>query len=302
MRVFVTGATGFIGTAVVNELIEAGHQVTGLARSDASAAALMAVGAAVQRGDLTDLESLRAAAAASEGVVHTAFNNSGLQNGFAAVCLEDRNAIEAMAEALVGSDRPLVITSGTALLRPGHLATEDESYDTALPHAALRGESETTALAFVEKGVRVSIIRLPLSVHGVADKHGFIPSIVGFAQTARVSAYIGNGTNHWPAVHQLDAAHLYRLALESAPAGSRLHAIGDEGVEFKDIAAAIGSTFDLPVSSVEGEAAAAHFTWLTNFVALDSMASSAQTQALLGWTPVQPGLIADIEAGSYAPN
>jgi nucleoside-diphosphate-sugar epimerase len=300
MRVFVTGATGYIGTAIVHELMEAGHKVVGLARSDESAETLRSWGAEVHHGSLQDLDSLRKASAGADGVIHTAFNNMGLQTDFADACQADRHAIEAIAETLADSDRPFVITSGTALLKPGFVGTEEDAFDPDLPHAALRGASEEVALSYAERGVRVSVIRLPLSVHsGEADKHGFIPSIIGFSREKGSSAYVGDGSNHWPAVHQLDAAHLYRLALESAPAGSRLHAIGDQGIPFRNIAEVIGRKMNLPVASVNSDEAADHFSWLAAFVALDSQASSAHTQELLDWKPTHSGLLEDLEQDFY---
>jgi nucleoside-diphosphate-sugar epimerase len=296
MRVFVTGATGFIGSAITRDLIDAGHHVTGLARSDVAAAALVEAGAQAYRGALDDADSLRRAAAASDGVIHTAFQNVGPDTDFAAACAADLRAVEILGEALAGSDRPFVVTSGTALLPPGRLATEDDAAVPGFPRAA----SEEAALSFAARGVRACVVRLAASVHsGEADKKGFVPSLIGFARATGVSAYVGDGSNRWPAVHQLDAARLFRLAVESAPAGSRLHGAAEEGVPFRDIAAAIGAHLDLPATAISPEEAEGHFAWLAHFVSIDNPTSSALTRKQLGWTPVRPGLIADIEEGHY---
>ena len=291
MRVFVTGASGFVGSAVVRELIGAGHEVVGLARSDQGAAAVTAAGAEVHRGDLTDLDGLRTAAAAADGVIHTAFIHDF--SNFAASVEVDRQAIEAMGEALAGSDRPFVVTSGTGLVSGGGLATEDSTRDASVP-TSNRLANESAALSYVDRGVRVSILRLPPTVHDEGD-HGFVPGLIDVARAQGVSAYPGDGSNRWAAVHRLDAAHLYRLALESAPAGSRLHAVGEEGIPFRDIAEVIARHLNLPLTSAEGS----HFGWLAGFAVLDAAASSARTQELLDWHPTHPGLIADLEKGHY---
>jgi nucleoside-diphosphate-sugar epimerase len=298
MRIFVTGATGFVGSAVVRDLLDAGHHVVGLARSDRSAAALEAAGAEVYRGTLDDPDSLRAAAAASDGVIHTAFTNISATTDFVAACEVDRRVIGVLGEALAGSDRPLVITSGTGVLPAGRLATEEDAPDLD-SHAAVRGLAEGVALAFAERGVRVSLVRLGASVHSEADKRGFVPSMIDIARAKGVAAYVGDGSNRWAAVHQLDAARLFRLAVESAPAGARLHGVGEEGVRLREIAEVIGRHLDLPVTSVPPQEAAGHFGFLAGFVAMDAPASSVLTQKLLGWHPEGIGLIADLEAGHY---
>ncbi|HTQ19889.1 SDR family oxidoreductase [Mycobacterium sp.] len=294
MQVFVTGATGHIGAAVVDELLQAGHQVTGLARSDASATALTAKGAEAHRGDLDDLEGLRAAAAASDGVIHLAFRHDW--DDFAGAVDTDLRAVKALGEALVGSDRPFVTTGGTLMLafaeRDGY-ATEQE----ALP-AGPRIDAENATIALAERGVRSSVVRLSPLVHSTLDHHGFAHTLIGIARDTGVSGHIGDGSNRWPGVHTLDAAHLYRLALEKAPAGTRLHGVADEGVPFRDIAGVIGRHLNLPVVSIPPEEAA-HFGFLAGFVALDNPTSNALTQKVLDWHPEQPGLIDDLDEGHY---
>lgn len=303
MRVFVTGATGFIGSAVVRELLGAGHHVVGLARSDKSAEALAAAGVEVHRGNLHDLDSLTAGAEAWEGVIHTAFNtdfnNFDETTNFIDTAETDRRAIETLGEALAGTNRPLVVTSGTALLRPGRLAMEEDPLDSQ-SFAALRIRSEETALSFAQRGVRVSVVRPPLSVHGKGD-HGFIPALIHLAKTKGVSAYSGNGSNRWSAVHLLDLAHLFRLALEKAPAGARLHGVGEEAIPFQNIANVIGQRLEVPVKAISPEKADEHFGFLAAMVKRDNPASSTRTQEQLGWSPVQPGLITDI-AWNYFTN
>jgi len=288
MRIFVTGATGFIGSAIVRELIDAGHQVLGLARSDASAKSLIVAGAQVHPGSLEDVESLRSGATAADGVIHTAFVHDF--NNYAPAAEADRRAIETLGRALVGSDRPLIVTSGTLLLRrKGPLATEEDTGDPSFPR-----KSEEAAAAVASRGVRVEVLRLPPSVHGEGD-HGFVPALIGIAREKGVSAYIGDGLNRWPAVHRLDAARLYRLTLEKGSAGAFYHGIGEEGIPTRDIAQVISRRLNLPLVAKSREEAADHFGWIARFFEVDCPASRAQTQKRLGWRPTQPGLIADVE-------
>ncbi len=298
MRVFVTGATGFIGSAIVQELISSGHQVLGLARSDAGAKSLAAAGATVHRGSLNDLDSLKRGAAASEGVIHTAFIHDWKDiSDYAAACETDRFAVEALGAALAESGRPFVVTSGTALLRPGRLGTEDDATDPSSA-AALRIASEEAALSMASHGVRVSVVRLAPSVHG-DGKAGFVSVLIGIAREKGVSAYVGDGLNRWPAVHRLDAAHLFRLALEKASVGARFHGVADEGVSVRDIAQVIGRRLNVPVVAKSPEDAAGHFGWFAHFAAIDNPASSTRTQERLGWRPTHPALISDLDGASY---
>lgn len=288
MRVFVTGATGFVGSAVVQELIGSGYEVLGLARSDAAAESLIAAGAKVHRGDIDRLETVRAGAIASDGVVHTAFNHD--LSKWAANCESDRLVIEALGDALAGSKRPLVVTSGLlgAELTKSVLTTKD------IPRVA----SEEAADAVAERGVHASVVRLPTSVHGDGD-HGFVHRLISIAREKRASAYVGDGLNRWPAVHRLDAAQLFRLVLEKGSAGGRYHAVADDGVPFKDIAGVIGKRLDVPVVSKTSEQAADHFGWFAHFAMIDWPNSSQQTRRILGWAPKQVGLLQDLDRPSY---
>ena len=295
MRVFLTGATGFIGSAIVPELINAGHQVLGLTRSDAGAQSLIAAGAEVHRGSLEDPESLRGGAAKSDGVIHCAFDHSAFGSDFSKfpeVCEKDRRAIETLGDALRGSNRPLVITSGTGMgnAAPGQPATEDH-FDPNHPNP--RKLSEVAGAAVAERGVNVSVVRLP-QVHDTV-KQGLITYAIQVAREKGVSAYIGEGLNRWSAAHVLDVAHLYRLALEKHDAGSRYNAVAEEGIPMRDIAEVIGQGLKVPVVSLSQEEAQAHFGWLAMFAGFDMPASSAQTRQRLGWSPTGPGLLADLE-------
>jgi len=294
MRVFLTGATGFIGSAIVPELINAGHSVLGLSRSDAGAEALIAAGADVQRGSLEDLDSLRSGAAASDGVIHCAFNHDF--SNFVANCELDTRAIEALGSALAGSDRPLVITSGTGLgnSAPGQPASEDH-FDPNHPNP--RKSSELAGIAAAARGVNVSVVRLP-QVHDPV-KQGLISYLVPVAREKGVVAYVGDGLNRWPAVHVLDAARLYRLALEKAMPGSRYNAVAEEGVSMREIAEALGRGLKIPVVSKSGDEVAEYFGWLAMFAGWDMPASSALTQQRLNWHPTGPGLIADLDRMQY---
>lgn len=299
MRVFVTGATGFIGTAVVRELLEAGHRVVGLARSDKSASALTAAGADAHRGSLDDLDSLREGAAAADGVIHLAFEHDF--SNYAGAIATDLRAVEAMGTVLEGTGKPFVITSGTMMLTytlpSGQVGTEMDRVNDSVP----RGAAENAVIALAERGVRSSVVRLAPSVHG-ETMAGFASMLIAIARDKGVSAYVGDGSNRWPAVHRLDAARLFRLALESAPAGSMLHGVGEEGVPLRDIASVIGRGLNLPAVSISREEADAHFGFFGTPVSTDNPASNALTRQLLGWQPVHPGLIADLEQGQYFNN
>jgi nucleoside-diphosphate-sugar epimerase len=293
MRIFVTGATGWIGSAVVPELLAAGHEVVGLARSDASAAALAERGAGVQRGDLDDLDSLRAGAAAADGVVHLGYNHDFSRMADAA--RTDLVALTALGEALEGTGGPLVFASGVVGLATGRPGTEEDSPDPAMhPRVA----NAAAALAFAERGVRPVAVRFAPTVHGPGDP-GFTAVLVGIAREKGVAGYVGDGSSRWPAVHLLDAARLVRLAVEDAPAGSVVHAVAEEGVPTRKIAEAIGRGLDLPVSSVPADRAGEHFGWIAGFFGMDAPASNALTRQRMGWEPAHAGLIADLDAGYY---
>jgi nucleoside-diphosphate-sugar epimerase len=299
MKVFVTGASGHIGSAVVPELLAAGHQVVGLARSDSSAAALEAAGAEVHRGNLEDLDDLREAAAAADGVIHLAFDHEAMRTGhFEDAIASNQRAIEAIAAGLEGSGKPFVGTSGTLMLTLGGISggpgTEEDVIE-----SGPRVDAENYVIGLAERGVRSSVLRLPPIVHSTLDHHGFATVLIGVAREAGVSGYVGDGSNRWPSVHTLDAARLYRLALENAPAGSRLHAVADEGVPFRDIAEVIGRKLGVPTASVPAEEAADRFAFLGAFVGLDNPTSSELTRGLLGWEPTHPGLLEDLDQGHY---
>jgi nucleoside-diphosphate-sugar epimerase len=300
MRVFVTGASGWVGSAVVPELLGAGHEVIGLARSDSSAAALTAAGAEVLRGTLDDFDVLRSGAAASDGVIHLAFKHDiAFSGGFAAAAEADRRAVETFGEALAGTNRPFVLASGLLGLAPGRVATEEDrpSPDLGGGPGTRAGTAEVTR-SLAGRGVRSSVLRLPPTVHGDGD-NGFVAYLVGVARDKGVAGYVGDGSNRWPAVHRSDAARLFRLALENAEAGSVLHVVADEGVPIRAVAEVFGRHLGVPLASVAPEDADEHFGWMAGFVGLDSPASSALTRERLGWQPTQPGLIEDLEKGHY---
>jgi nucleoside-diphosphate-sugar epimerase len=298
MRVFITGASGHIGSALVPDLLQHGHSVVGLARSDAAAARLTDWGAEAVRGDLDDAAALHAAAQAADGVVHLAFRHDAMQAGDLNGAAEsDLAALRAIADALAGTDKPLVGTSGTALLARAELGRAGTEEDT-LP-GGYRIDAENFVIDLADKNIRSSVVRLPPITHSPLDHHGFAPSLIAFAREHTVSTYVGDGRNRWPAVHTLDAARLYRLALESAPAGTRLHAVGDEGIEFRRIAEAIARGLDLPVRSVSPEHAAGYVGFLAPFVGLDNPTSATRTRELLGWQPTRPALLDDLADGFY---
>jgi nucleoside-diphosphate-sugar epimerase len=297
MRIFVTGATGWVGSAVVEELRAGGHEVTGLARSEAAAATLAAAGVRVQRGSLEDLDSLRAGAAGADAVVHTAFNHDFSR--FAENGAVEKSAIDALADALAGTDRQLVVTSGVALITPGRVVTEDDVRDPNAAHSPR--DPESAAAAAAARGVRVSLIRLAPSVHGAGD-HGFVPIVIGMAREHAASAYIGDGNNRWPGVHRRDAAKLYRLALERGAKHAVYHAVAEEGVPFREIAGVIGRQLHLPVVSVSGDGVDEHFGWFARFAQIDAPASSAKTRQTLGWNPTEATLLGDLDSPAYFPS
>jgi nucleoside-diphosphate-sugar epimerase len=296
MRVFVTGATGWVGSAVIEELRAAGHAVTGLARSEAAAAALAAAGIAFHRGSLEDLEGLRAGAADADAVVHTAFSHDFSR--FAENGAAERSAIEALGDTMAGTGHPLIVTSGVGLIAPGRLVTEDDVRDpNAVPFPR---DPETVAAAVAARGVPVSVIRLAPSVHGKGD-HGFVPIVIGFAREHGVSAYVGDGENRWPGVHRRDAARLYRLALERGADHAVYHAVAEEGVPFREIAGVIGRQLNIPVVSVSGDDVKAHFGWFEHFAQINAPSSSAKTRQSLGWQPTETGLLDDLDSATYFP-
>ncbi|HVX52594.1 MAG TPA: SDR family oxidoreductase [Chitinophagaceae bacterium] len=294
MRVFVTGASGFVGSAIVKELLQAGHSVLGMVRTGSAAQALADIGAGAHPGNLDDLQSVQAGVTGCDAVIHTAFNHDFSR--FKENCEADRRVILALGAALEGSNRPLVITSGTGLINTGRLLTEEDMPPSSdiVPRAA----SEEAARAVAAKGVNAYITRLPPTVHGKGD-HGFIPVIINTAREKQQSVYIGEGQNHWPAVHRLDAAALYRLVVEKQPAQRVYHAVGEQGIPFKEIAAAIGRGLHIPTVSMQGSEAEAHFGWFTHFASLGSPASSARTSEVLGWQPHHPGLLEELVPGIY---
>lgn len=298
MRVFVTGASGHVGSAVVPELLTAGHQVVGLARSEPSAAALAAAGAQVHRGDLDDLAGLQDAARSADGVMHLAFKHDAMRAGdFGGAVAADERAVGALGDALAGTGKPCVIASGTLLLAFAGLGRTGTEAD-VLPGGP-RMDTENALIGLAERGVRSSAVRLPPIVHSTLDAHGFLPALIGFAREHGTAVYVGDGANRWPAVHTLDAARLFRLALESAPAGTRLHAVADQGVPFRQIAETIGRHLELPATGVAQKQAEQYLGYLAGFAGLDNPTSSSHTRQLLGWEPAGPGLLEDLDAGHY---
>lgn len=298
MRVFVTGASGLIGSAVVPDLVQAGHEVLGLARSEESAGAVKALGAEVRRGDLTDLDGLREAVTWADGVLHLAFDHAAMRAGdFAGAAEMDLAAARTIADTLAGTGKAMAAVSGTlSVAGLGRVATEDDP-ENAVPGNP-RSEAARTLFGLADRGVRLSAVRIPPVVHGEADRHGFLPTLIGIARETGVSGYVGDGANRWPSGHVLDVGRVFRLALEKAPAGARLHPAGDEGVPTKEIAEAIGRHLGVPTRSIPAEEVG-HFRFLAPFMALDNPVSTARTRELLDWAPAHPGLIADIDAGHY---
>ena len=299
MKIFVTGATGFIGSAVVQELVAAGHHVMGLVRNEASAKKLAKLGGESHTGNLLDLKSLAAGVEACDGVIHLAFNDPASYDaaGLGASMETDRAAIEVMGEALANSQRPFVGTSGTMVLRPGRLGTEDDVGDPKSA-ASFRVPSENDVLALAKRGVRASVVRPAPSVHGEGE-HGFVPMLIKLAREKGMSAYVGDGQNRWPAVHRLDAAKLFKLALEQGEAGARYHAVGDEGIPFRSIAESIATQLRVPAVSISAEEASGHFGPLAFLVPVDNPSSNARTRTRLAWHPVQLGLLADLNSSHY---
>jgi nucleoside-diphosphate-sugar epimerase len=299
MRVFVTGASGHIGSAVIPELLQAGHEVVGLARSDEAAATIEAAGAAVQRGTLDDLDVLRQTAQDADGAIHLAFKHDWMRTGdFGGAVAADFEAVSAIGNALAGSGKPFVTTSGTLMLALGGISGRAGTEEDVIAGGP-RVDAENHVISLAEQDVRTSVVRLPPSVHSDLDHHGFVPTLIGIAREKGYAAYVDDGANRWPAGHTLDAARVYRLALESAPAGSRLHAVGDEGVPFREIAETIASMLDVPVRSITAEDSDDYFGFLSPFAVLDGPVSSTLTRELIGWEPEQPGLIEDMRQGHY---
>ncbi|MCL8010173.1 SDR family oxidoreductase [Streptomyces sp. AS02] len=299
MRIFVTGASGWLGSALVPELIDAGHQVVGLARSDASAAALTSLGAEVVRGTVDDLDVLGSTAAESDGAVHLAFKHDLAFTGdYRGAAEADRRVVDAFGDALAGTGRPFVVASGLIGMKPGQVATERDMPTIDGSPTSIRSATATAALALAARGVRSAVVRLAPTCHGEGD-NGFMASLVAIARAKGVSGYLRDGANRWPALHRLDAARLFRLAVDKAPAGSVLHGAAEEGVAIRDIAEVIGRHLGVPVTSVAPEAAAGHFSWLGGLLGLDTPASSALTRELLGWHPSHPGLLEDLDKGHY---
>jgi nucleoside-diphosphate-sugar epimerase len=296
MKVFVTGGSGHLGSAIVPELIAAGHDVVGLARSGTAAAALTALGAAVHRGDLDDLDGLRKAAADSDGVIHLAFNHEQMRSGdFAAAVATDLAVVHALGDALAGTGKPLVGTSGTlALAHLGRPGTEED----VIPGGP-RIDAENAVVGFAERGVRSSVVRVSPVTHSTLDRHGFARVLIAIARQTGVAGYPGDGANRWPAVHTLDVGHLYRLALEGAPAGTRWHAVGDEGIPVREIAQSIGDHLGVPTASIPADRLEAHFGFLATLIVLDNPTSNLVTRRVLGWEPAHPGLLADFDNGDY---
>ena len=296
MRVFVTGASGHLGSAIVPELIAAGHDVTGLARSDAAAATVTAFGAAVHRGDLSDLDGLAKAAADSDGVIHLAFDHDRMRTGdWAAAIAADLAVLHAFGDALAGTGKPLVGTSGTlAVANLGRPGTEEDA-----GNPGGRTDAENAVIGFAERDVRSSVVRVPPITHSTLDRHGFARTLIAIAKQTGVAGYPGDGANRWPAGHTLDVGHLYRLALEDAPAGTRWHAAGDEGIPVREIAQSIGGHLGLPVASIPADRVEAHFGFLAAVLALDNPVTTRATRRILGWEPAHPGLLADFGTGDY---
>lgn len=295
MRVFITGATGWVGSAVVKELIAAGHEVSGLVRSQANADTLAKAGGRPILGSMSDLDVLRGSAAQADGVIHTAF---GLDmSKIAQMSAEDRQAIETFGDVLMGSDRPLIVAGGIGIYPRGEIFTEEMSIGPVIP--AFPRATEQTTLAMAERGVRATVVRLPRSVHGIGERHGFIPQLASLAREKGVSAYVEEGENLWPSVHRLDAARVFRLALEQGAAGGPFHAVAEQGIPYRQIAEAIGRQFQLPVVSLSQEEASAHFGMMALFIGGNGPASSERTRERLGWAPQEPGLLADISQPEY---